>query len=217
MATATKKRRKRRTVTDEMKAQSNASKAAANDALHNYAVLCLSDPAELEHFRSIAASVGWKYDPASDDPGYSLLNVALLAAQRRPLVHCGGFDYWLEQGRCVAEGEKALGTFRHIGRKKTEEERAEEKKLAEEGWQSSKRGPRYYVKRGTFDVAQTRPAVKCPHCGTTPTGEDDRTTQCPPTCAVFAPRPGGKPPRELVLELMQAQLIDADADEDGEE
>ncbi|WP_214317118.1 hypothetical protein [Nonomuraea sediminis] len=210
MATATEKRRKRRPVTDEMKAQSQASRAAANDALHNYAVLCLSDPAELEEFRSIAASIGWKFDPASDDGGYSLQNAALLAAQRRPLVHCGGFDYWLEQGRCVAEGEKALGTFRHIGRKQTEEQKAEEKKLAEEGWQSSKRGPRYYVKRGTWDVTQTRPIVKCPRCGTTPTGPEDRTTLCPPDCAVFAPRPGGKPPRELVLELMQAQLKDAD-------
>jgi hypothetical protein len=116
----------------------------------------------------------------------------------------------------VAEGEKSLGTFRHIGREKTDEEKAKEKKEAEEGWQSTRRGPRYYVKKGTFDVAQTRPVVKCPHCVTTPTGEDDRTTQCPPTCAVFAPRPGGKPPRELVVELMQAQLLDAD-DEGGEE
>lgn len=217
MATATKKPRKRRKVTQAKKDRDTASRAAAREVLHAYAVACLANPAALEQFRSIAASIGWKYDPASDDPGYSLQNVALLAAQRRPMTHCGGFNYWLEQGRCVAEGEKSLFTFRHIGRKKTEEERAKEKKLAEEGWQSSKRGPSYYVKRGTFDVAQTRPVVTCPHCGTTPAGEDDRTTQCPPTCAVFAPQPGGKPPRELVLELMQAQLIDADADEDGEE
>ncbi|WP_433426210.1 hypothetical protein ACQP1V_42985 (plasmid) [Microtetraspora malaysiensis] len=214
MATATKKKpRKGRKVTQAMKDRSAASRAAANEALHNYAVLCLSDPAELEQLRSIAASIGWKYDPASTDPGYSLQNVALLAAQRRPLVHCGGFDYWLEQGRVVAEGENALGTFRHIGRKKSEEERAEEKKLAEEGWQSTKRGPRYYVKRGTFDVSQTVPREPCRHCGTAPTSPEDRTTQCPPTCAVFVPRPGSKPPRELVVELMQAQLKDADEDE----
>ncbi|MFG3438406.1 hypothetical protein ACGF0J_14275 [Nonomuraea sp. NPDC047897] len=210
MATTTKKPRKGRRVTQAMKDRATASRTAAREALHAYAVLCLSDPAELEQFRSIAASVGWKEDPASDDPGYSLQNVALLAAQRRPLTHCGGFDYWLAQGRCVAEGEKSLGTWRHIGRKKSDEEKAEEKKEAEEGWQSSRRGPRFYVKKGTFDVVQTRPVVTCPHCGTTPAGEDDRTTQCPPDCAVFAPRPGGRPPRELVVELMQAQLLDAE-------
>ncbi|MEU1880902.1 ArdC-like ssDNA-binding domain-containing protein [Streptosporangium sp. NPDC020072] len=199
-----------------MKDRDTASRTAATEALHAYAVLCLSDPAELEQFRDIAASVGWKYDPASDDPGYSLQNVALLAAQRRPLTWCGGFDYWLTQGRCVAKGEKSLGTWRHIGRKKTDEEQAEEKKLTEEGWQSTKRGPRYYVKRGTFDIAQTVPGERCPHCGTTPTGPDDHTTQCPSDCVVFAPRPGGKPPRELVIELMQSQLKDTDEDEGGE-
>lgn len=216
MATATKKPRKRRKVTQARKDRDTASRAAAREVLHAYATACLTNPAALEQFRSIAASIGWKFDPASDDDGYSLQNALLLAAQRRPLTHCGGFDYWLSQGRCVVEGEKALFTFRHIGRKTTDEEKAEEKRQAEEGWQSTKRrGPRYYVKRGTFDVAQTRPVVKCPHCGTTPTSPEDRTTQCPPTCAVFAPRPGGKPPRELVLELMQAQLLDADEDEDG--
>jgi hypothetical protein len=210
MATATKKPRKRRKVTQAMKDRATTSRTAAREALHAYAVLCLSDPAELEQFRSIAASIGWKLDPASDDPGYSLQNAVLLAAQRRPLTDCGGFEYWLEQGRCVVEGATSLGTFRHIGRKKTDEEKAKEKELAEEGWQSSKRRPRFYVKKGTFDVAQTRPTVKCPHCGTMPTGEDDRTTLCPPDCAVFAPRPGSKPPRVIVVELLQAQLLDAD-------
>ncbi|MFD8529488.1 hypothetical protein ACFV0L_18910 [Streptosporangium canum] len=217
MATAKKKPRKR-PVTQAMKDRAAASRAAANEALHAYAVLCLSDPAELEAFRSIAASVGWKEDPASAEPGYSLLNVALLAAQRRRLVHCGGFDHWLEQGRCVAEGAKSLGTFRHIGRKKTEEQKAKEKKLADEGWQSTKRGPRYYVKLGTFDVSQTVPKVRCPHCGTTPTSPEDRTTQCPSTCTVFTLRPGVKPPVELVLGLMQAQLKDDDeADDEASE
>ncbi|MFD0659686.1 hypothetical protein [Thermocatellispora tengchongensis] len=107
MASATKKPRKRRRVTQAMKDRDTASRTAANETLHAYAVACLSDPAELEQFRSIAASIGWKYDPASDDPGYSLQNVALLAAQRRPLTHCGGFDYWLAQGRIVAEGERS--------------------------------------------------------------------------------------------------------------
>ncbi|NRQ31224.1 hypothetical protein HII36_05155 [Nonomuraea sp. NN258] len=215
MAT-TKQRGKRRRVTQAQKDRSAANRTAAREVLHAYAVLCLSDPAELEQFRSIAASLGWKYDPASDDPGYSLQNVALLAAQRRPLTWCGGFDYWLSVGRCVVAGETSLGTWRHIGGKKTDEERAKEKELAEEGWQSTGRRPRYYVKRGTFDVAQTRPAAACPHCGTTPTGEDDRTTQCPPTCAVFALRPGSKPPRDLVIEVMQAQLLDGDEAEGGD-
>ncbi|MFB4273410.1 hypothetical protein [Nonomuraea sp. GTA35] len=71
-------------------------------------------------------------------------------------------------------------------------------------------GPRYYVRRGTFDVSQTVPRERCPHCGTSPASEDDRTTQCPPDCAVFAPRPGSKPPRVIVVELLQAQLLDAD-------
>ncbi|WP_433355480.1 ArdC-like ssDNA-binding domain-containing protein [Microtetraspora malaysiensis] len=214
MATATKKKpRKGRKVTEKMQAQDKASKAEANEALHTYAVLCLSDPAELEQFRSLAASVGWKDDPASDQPGYSLLNVMLLAARRRPLTWCGGFESWLEHGRCVAEGEKSLATFRHIGRKKSDEERAEEKKLADEGWQTTKRGPRYYVKRGTFDVTQTVPRKRCPHCGTAPTSPEDRTTKCPSTCAVLAARPGVRPPRELVLALMQDQLKESDEDE----
>ncbi|UBU16600.1 hypothetical protein [Nonomuraea gerenzanensis] len=207
---ATTKRGRRRPVTQAMKDRSAASRTAAREALHAYAVLCLNDPAELEQFRSIAASIGWKLDPASDDPGYSLQNALLLAAQRRPLTHCGGFDYWISQGRCVAEGEKSLDTFRHIGRKKTDEEKAREKELADDGWQSSKRGPRYYVKKGTFDVAQTVPRERCPHCGTAPAGEDDRTTQCPPDCAVFVPRPVSKPPRVIVVELLQAQLLDGD-------
>ncbi|MEV0379725.1 hypothetical protein [Nonomuraea sp. NPDC050643] len=215
---ATKKKTgKRRPVTQAMKDRSAASRAAAREALHTYAVLCLNDPAELERFRSIAASIGWKLDPASDEPGYSLQNALLLAAQRRPLTHCGGFDYWISQGRCVAEGETSLGTFRHIGRKKSDEEKTKEKTLAEEGWQSSKRGPRYYVKKGTFDVAQTSPRERCPHCGTAPADEEDRTTRCPPDCAVFAPRPGGKPPRVIVVELLQAQLLDTDEDEGGGE
>lgn len=213
MATATKKPRKRRKVTQAMKDRTAANRTAAREALHAYAVLCLNDAAELEQFRSIAASIGWKLDPASDEPGYSLQNAVLLAAQRRPLTHCGGFDYWISQGRCVIEGETSLGTWRHIGRKKTDEERTKEKKLAEEGWQSSERRPRYYLKKGTFDVAQTRPITTCPHCGTTPTGEDDRATQCPPDCAVFASRPGSRPPRVIAVELMQAQLLDGDEDE----
>ncbi|GAA2830504.1 hypothetical protein GCM10020220_019310 [Nonomuraea rubra] len=112
---ATTKRGRRRPVTQAIKDRSAASRTAAREALHAYAVLCLNDPAELERFRDIAASIGWKLDPASDEPGYSLQNALLLAAQRRPLTHCGGFDYWLSQGRAVAEGEKSLGTFRHIG------------------------------------------------------------------------------------------------------
>ncbi|MFD0478096.1 hypothetical protein ACFQ0B_65415 [Nonomuraea thailandensis] len=71
------------------------------------------------------------------------------------------------------------------------------------------------MKKGTFDVAQTVPRARCPYCGTAPAGEDDRTTQCPPDCAVFAPRAGSKPPRVIVVELMQAQLLESD--EDGEE
>lgn len=219
MATTTKKKpSKRRKVTQAMKDRDTASRAAANEALHNYAVLCLSDPVELELFRSIAASIGWKYDPASDDPGYSLQNVALLAAQRRPLVHCGGFNYWLGQGRAVAEGATSLGTFRRIGRKKqTEEEKQREEELAAEGWQSTKpRRPKYYVKKGTFDVTQTVPREQCPHCGTAPTGPEDRTTQCPPTCAVFAPRPGAKPPLALAIEVLQEQIKD-EGEDDGDE
>ncbi|MFI6497105.1 hypothetical protein [Nonomuraea typhae] len=214
---ATKKRGRHRPVTPAMKDRSAASRTAAREALHAYAVLCLNDPAELEQFRDIAASLGWKLDPASADPGYSLQNALLLAAQRRPLTYCGGFNFWISQGRCVAEGQTSLVTFRRIGRKKSDEEKVREKELAEEGWQSSKRGPRYYVKKGTYDVAQTVPRERCPHCSTAPAGEDDRTTQCPPDCAVFAPRPGSKPPRVIVVELLQAQLLDADEDEVGEE
>ncbi|MFD0659687.1 hypothetical protein [Thermocatellispora tengchongensis] len=70
------------------------------------------------------------------------------------------------------------------------------------------------MKKGTFDVSQTVPRERCPHCGTAPAGPEDRTTQCPPTCAVFAPRPGSKPPRALAVELMQAQL--QDAEDEGE-
>ncbi|MFB4284799.1 hypothetical protein ACBJ59_56695 [Nonomuraea sp. MTCD27] len=217
MATATKKTRKRRGVTQAQKDRSAANRTAAREALHAYAVLCLNDPAELEQFRASAASIGWKLDPASDEAGYSLQNALLLAAQRRPLTHCGGFDYWLSQGRVVAEGETSLGTFRHIGRKKTDEEKTKEKALAEDGWQSTGRKARYYVKKGTFDVSQTVPREQCPHCGTAPTGEDDRTTQCPPVCAVLAPRPGSKPPRVIVVELLQAQLLDGDEAEGGEE
>ncbi|MFG1965741.1 hypothetical protein [Nonomuraea sp. NPDC049028] len=212
MATTKKKPRKGRKVTQAMKDRDTASRTAAREVLHAYATACLANPPSLEQFRSIAASIGWKLDPASDDPGYSLQNVALLAAQRRPLTHSGGFDYWLSQGRAVAEGEKSLGTWRPIGRKKTDEEKAKEKTQAEDGWQSSKRGPRYYVKNGTFDVAQTVPRERCPHCGTAPASEDDRTTQCPPDCAVFEPRTGSKPPRMIAIEQMQAQLLDADAE-----
>ncbi|MEU7911398.1 hypothetical protein [Microbispora bryophytorum] len=219
MATTTKKSRPkgRRNVSEAKQQQDKATKAEANAALRAYAALCLADPAELELLRSIAASIGWKYDPASSDPGYTLQNVALLAAQRRPLVHTGGFNYWLEQGRCVAAGEKALGTFRHVGRKQSEEDKKREEELAAEGWQSTKpRRPRYVVRRGTFDVTQTVPLTTCPNCGTAPAGPDDRTTKCPPTCAAFAFRPGPKPPRDLVVEVLQAQLDDED-EGDGDE
>lgn len=214
MAT-TKKPRKRRSVTPAMKARDAANRAAANEALRSYAALCLADPAEVEQLRAIAASVGWKTDPSSDEPGYSLLNVVLLAAQRRPLVHCAGFNEWLEQGRCVAEGEKSLATFRHLGRKKTDEEKKQEE---EDGWQTveKRRGPKYYVKRGTFDVTQTIPLVKCPHCGTVRTGPEDRTTRCPADCAVFTPRPGVRPPLELVLALLQDLLGDDEDEGDSE-
>ncbi|MFD0478097.1 hypothetical protein ACFQ0B_65420 [Nonomuraea thailandensis] len=80
----TAKKRKRRPVTQAQKDRSAASRTGAREALHAYAVLCLTNPAELEHFRDIAASIGWKLDPASDEPGYSLQNALLLAAQRRP-------------------------------------------------------------------------------------------------------------------------------------
>ncbi len=72
------------------------------------------------------------------------------------------------------------------------------------------------MKKGTFDVSQTVPRERCPHCGTAPAGPDDRTTQCPPTCAVFATRPGVKPPVELVVALMTSLLPDED-EADGEE
>ncbi|GAB2918047.1 hypothetical protein ACFMQL_20145 [Nonomuraea fastidiosa] len=203
----TTKTRRRRRPTEAQKARSAASKAVANEALHAYAVTCLSDPAEMEYFREMAASVGWKADPAEPGPGYSLLNVMLLAAQRRPIVHCGGYEYWLTQGSVVARGEKALATFRALKRAGDVEE------IADDEQAPGKRRPRYFVKRGTFDVTQTAPREKCPHCGTAPTGCDDTTTRCPDTCAVFALRPGLKPPLALVNALMADQLMD-DADED---
>ncbi|MER7365999.1 hypothetical protein [Nonomuraea wenchangensis] len=200
-------------MTEEQKARSAASKLAANEVLHNYAVLCLSDMTEMEAFRSMAASVGWKLDPSEPGPGYSLLNVMLLAAQRRPIVHCGGFEYWLSQGRVVAKGATSLATFRRVGSKNTSEEDGKQQP-AEDGVQAvEKRKPRYYVKRGTFDVTQTVPREECSHCGTAPADPDDRTTECPPTCEVFALRPGIKPPLDLVTALMTDQLKD---DEEGE-
>ncbi|GAA1768654.1 ArdC-like ssDNA-binding domain-containing protein [Nonomuraea bangladeshensis] len=211
--TATK-RRKRRTVTPAMQARSAASKAAANELLHNYAVACLNNPEEFEAYRQAAASLGWKLDPASSEPGYSLLNIALLLAQRPGLTHCAGFRDWHAQGRQVAVGEQALGTFRRIGRKKTDE--AEDKpKDGQDGEEKTGRNRGYYVKRGTFDVSQTVPRERCPHCGTEPDGTERSNAQCPPTCSVFLPREGVLPPREYVMDLLLSQISD-DEPEDGD-
>ncbi|MCA2184720.1 hypothetical protein [Nonomuraea cavernae] len=200
-----------------MQARSAASKAAANELLHNYAVLCLNNPVEFEAYRQAAASLGWKLDPASSEPGYSLLNIALLLSQRRGLTHCAGFRDWLAQGRQVAVSEEALGTFRRIGRKKQNE--AQGKPKPEDGQDGEKRKERnrgYYVKRGTFDVSQTVPNTRCPHCGTEPDGTERSTAQCPPTCPVFLPRDSVLPPRDYITNLLSAQIKDDDEDEGDE-
>ncbi|MEU8195330.1 hypothetical protein AB0C10_16265 [Microbispora amethystogenes] len=207
--------KKKRTVTPAMRARSAASKAAANELLHNYAIKCLENPVEFEAYRQAAASVGWKLDPASSEPGYSLLNIALMMAQRPGLTHCGGFRYWLDQGRRVAEGQDGLGTFRRIGRdKKNDQADPEPKPEPADDSGEKDRNPGYYVKRGTFDVSQTVPGRRCQHCGTEPDGTERSTAQCPPDCAVFLPRDGVLPPREYVTALLQSQIKD---DEDGEE
>lgn len=204
-------RRKRRAANPAQKERSAATRSESLRLLAEYAARCLNDPAELEAFRASAASVGWKENPADTGPGYSLQNLALMCAQRRPLTHCGSFRYWLGQGRVPAVGSKSLMTWHHVGRKETDEE----KKLAEDGWQSARPRHRYYIKGGTFDVSQTAPRETCPHCGTSRQGEDDRTTVCPPECAVFEPRVGVAPGREAVIALMTGLL--AEQDEGGDE
>jgi hypothetical protein len=204
--------RKRRTATPAQKAASAASKAAANDALNVYAQLLLTDPAELDAFLLMAASIGVKPDPEAAGDGYSAQNVMLLCAQRRPISHCGGFAYWLERGRVVREGEKALMTFRRSGGKK-EGESEEVKELLAEGYQTRPRKSFYYVKRGTFDIRQTAPIGRCLHCGTAPVSDDDRTTECPPTCEVFALRPGLTLDRDYVVAMAETQLAEGDPEE----
>ncbi len=208
--------KKKRKATPATSARSAASKAAANELLHNYAVKCLENPVEFEAFRQAAASVGWKLDPASDEHGYSLLNFALMMAQRPGLTHCGGFHYWLDQGRCVAKGQSGMGTFRRVGGSKKKGEADPEPKPEPTDDSGKKdRNPGYIVRVGTWDVSQTIPKTRCPHCGTEPDGTDSSTAQCPPDCAVFLPRDGVLPPREYVIALLQSQI--KDDEEDGEE
>ncbi|MER6176666.1 hypothetical protein [Streptosporangium sp. NPDC001681] len=214
--TATSKtKRKRRPVTEAQKARSAESRAAANELLNGYAHLLLIDPAELNVFLAMAASIGVRDVDDTDSTGYSLRNIMLLAAQRRPISHCGGVEYWNSLGRMVRKGEKSLATFRRIGGK-SKEKTSEEKKLAAEGWQTvEKNKPGYYVKAGTFDVRQTRPTETCPSCGTTPADEDDRTTMCPSTCEMFALRPGPILAGADVISLAESLLEDAEDEADA--
>ncbi|MBB5081284.1 ArdC family protein [Nonomuraea endophytica] len=172
-----------------MKNKAAEKKAVANALLESYAELLIADPGELDLFCAMAASIGVKNDPADESAeGYSAKNVMLLAAQRRPISHCGSFSYWLAQGRCVKSGEKGMVTFRRAGRKNEDSE--EDKKAREKGEITIPPKVRWFVKGGTFDVRQTRPIETCLFCGTTPASADDTTTECPATCEVFALRSG---------------------------
>ncbi|GAA0918976.1 ArdC family protein [Nonomuraea longicatena] len=211
MARTTTPRRKRRRVTDDMKNKAAENKAVANALLENYAALLLADPGELDLFCAMAASIGVKHDPASDEPGYSLQNALLLAAQRRPISHCGSYQYWLTQGRCVKSGEKGMVTFRRAGRKKEDGE--EDKKASEKGEITIAPKARWFVKGGTFDARQTRPIETCLFCGTTPASADDTTTECPATCDVFALRSGPAVDPGAALTLAE-EIVAAGEDED---
>lgn len=212
MAPRTKTQRKRRRVTDDMKNKAAENKAVANALLESYAELLIADPSELDLFCAMAASIGVKDDPADEaSEGYSPKNVMLLAAQRRPISHCGSFQYWLTQGRCVKTGEKGMVTFRRAGRKKEDSE--EDKKAREQGEITIPPKVRWFVKGGTFDVRQTRPIETCLFCGTTPTSADDTTTECPATCEAFALRSGGEVEPGAALTLAE-EIVAAGEDED---
>lgn len=86
------------------------------------------------------------------------------------------------------QGEKSMVTLHPAKRRKTDQEKEADRRAAEDGLTGMKPKLIYFPRGGTYDVRQTRPIRECPYCGTTPTGEDDRETQCPPTCGVFAPR-----------------------------
>ncbi|MFI6317373.1 ArdC family protein [Nonomuraea sp. NPDC050556] len=212
MARTTTTRRKRRRVTDDMKNKAAENKAVANALLESYAALLIADPDELDLFCAMAASIGVKHDPADETgEGYSAKNVMLLAAQRRPISHCGSFQYWLTQGRCVKSGEKGMVTFRRAGRKHEDSE--EDKKAREQGEMTIPPKVRWFVRGGTFDVRQTRPIETCLFCGTTPTSRDDTTTECPTTCEAFALRSGPVIDLEAALTLAE-EIVAAGEDED---
>lgn len=213
MARTTTTRGKRRRVTDEMKNKAAENKAVANALLESYAALLTADPGELDLFCAMAASIGVKNDPADEtSDGYSPKNLMLLAAQRRPISHCGSFQYWLTQGRCVKSCEKGMVTFRRAGRKKYDSDQ-DGKKASESGEITIPPKVRWFVRGGTFDVRQTRPIETCLFCGTTPVSADDTTTECPATCEAFALRPGPAIDPGAALTLAE-EIVAAGEDED---
>src|SRR5471032_3353441 len=51
---------------------------------------------------------------------YSLRNTLLIAVQCPPATHVAGFRRWLELGRCVRKGEKAIRIFAPVRSRRTD-------------------------------------------------------------------------------------------------
>lgn len=100
---------------------------------------------------ALLTSEGWQHwlQTRSRFHRYSLRNTLLIAFQSPHATHVAGFRRWLELGRCVRKGEKAIRIFAPVRYRRREGEQTDEKQseLQLVGFRLA----------AVFDVSQTEP------------------------------------------------------------